>query len=88
MLFRSLNNILKHAKATKVDIILMRVPGGLTLVIQDDGVGINFDALRQFGNGLKNMKKRMEDVGIEFSIKNNNGTLIALHRKINIPNFF
>ena len=84
----ALNNILKHAKATKVDIILMRVPGGLTLLIQDNGVGINFDALRQFGNGLKNMKKRMEDVGIEFSIKNNNGTLIALHRKINIPNFF
>ena len=84
----ALNNVLKHAKATKVDIILMRVPGGLTLLIQDNGVGINFDALRQFGNGLKNMKKRMEDVGIEFSIKNNNGTLISLHRKINEPSFF
>ena len=44
--------------------------------IQDNGVGIDMNSLRQFGNGLKNMKKRMEDVQIDFSIKNNNGTLV------------
>ena len=78
----ALNNILKHAKATRVDITLERVPGGLTLYIQDNGIGIDMDNLRQFGNGLKNMSKRMKDVNIDFSIVNNNGTLITMHRKV------
>lgn len=78
----ALNNILKHAKATEVSITLTRVDDGLTLYIQDNGTGINLDALRQFGNGLKNMKKRMKDIDIEFSIENKNGTLITMHRKI------
>ena len=78
----ALNNILKHAKATEVSITLTRVEDGLTLYIQDNGRGINMDNIRQFGNGLKNMKKRMQDVGVEFLIENKNGTLITLHRKI------
>ena len=78
----ALNNILKHSRATEVEITLVRNDNVLDLYIQDNGVGINLDALRQFGNGLKNMKKRMADVGIEFSIENKNGTLITLRRKV------
>jgi signal transduction histidine kinase len=78
----ALNNILKHAKATEVSITLVRVENSLTLYIQDNGTGINMDKLRQFGNGLKNMKKRMADIDVEFSIENKNGTLITLHRKV------
>lgn len=78
----ALNNILKHAKATEVNITLKRVEDGLTLYIHDNGMGINTDKLRQFGNGLKNMKKRMADIDVEFSIENKNGTLITMHRKV------
>jgi signal transduction histidine kinase len=78
----ALNNILKHAKASEVSITLVRVEDGLTLYIQDNGTGINMDKLRQFGNGLKNMKKRMEDIDAEFFIENKNGTLITIHRKV------
>ena len=78
----ALNNILKHAKATEVSIVLVRVEDGLTLYIQDNGRGIDMENIRQFGNGLKNMKKRMADIGIDFSIENKNGTLITLHRSI------
>ena len=79
----ALNNVLKHSKATEVSIVLERVvPDGLKLIIQDNGVGINFEKLRQFGNGLKNMKKRMDDINVSFSIENNNGTLITLHRVV------
>ncbi len=78
----ALNNILKHANASEVNITLVRTDDRLTLYIQDNGKGIDFDSLRQFGNGLKNMKKRMADVDIEFSIENNNGTLVTLHRKV------
>jgi signal transduction histidine kinase len=78
----ALNNILKHAKATEVNITLIRVENCLTLYIQDNGTGINMDKLRQFGNGLKNMKKRMADIDVEFSIENKNGTLITMTRKV------
>ncbi|MFM6923938.1 MAG: ATP-binding protein, partial [Ferruginibacter sp.] len=78
----ALNNILKHAQATAVHIKLVRVEDGLTLYIQDNGKGIDLDKLRQFGNGLKNMKKRMSDIEVDFTIENNNGTLITMHRKV------
>jgi len=78
----ALNNILKHAKATEVSITLERVEDSLSLYIHDNGKGIDLDAIRQFGNGLKNMKKRMQDIDIDFRIENKHGTLITLHRKI------
>lgn len=78
----ALNNILKHAKASEVSIKLVRVENSLTLCIQDNGRGIDMDKVRPFGNGLKNMKKRMADIGVEFTIENSNGTLITMNRKI------
>ena len=75
----ALNNILKHAKATEVVLTLKRQDNGISLFIQDNGNGIDLNNIRQFGNGLKNMKKRMEKSGIALSIENNNGTLVKLH---------
>ncbi|MEP7165318.1 MAG: 7TM diverse intracellular signaling domain-containing protein [Ferruginibacter sp.] len=77
----TLNNIVKHSGAGEVKIILQKEPQGLSLLIHDNGHGIDLENIRQFGNGLKNMKKRMEDVGIEYSIENNHGTMVRLYRK-------
>jgi signal transduction histidine kinase len=74
----ALHNILKHAHATTVSITLVKEPGRLSLYIQDNGNGINFDKVRRFGNGLNNMKRRMEEMNILFSIENNNGTQVKL----------
>jgi len=78
----ALNNILKHSKATEVNINLVRIGLDLIFTIHDNGVGIDFDHLRQFSNGLKNMRKRMEDLDITFNIENDNGTFITLRRRI------
>jgi signal transduction histidine kinase len=75
----SLNNILKHSSANTVTFTLTKVPDGLSLFIQDDGIGFDLENVRRFGNGLKNMKRRMDEMSIDFSIENNNGTLIILH---------
>lgn len=80
----ALNNILKHSKATEVNINLKREKNGLSLYIQDNGTGIDFNNLRRFGNGLINMKKRMEETQIFFKIENKNGTLITLHTKVEL----
>jgi signal transduction histidine kinase len=74
----ALHNILKHANATTVSITLAKEPGRLSLYIQDNGNGIDFDKVRRFGNGLNNMKRRMEETNILFSVENNNGTQVKL----------
>ncbi len=77
----ALQNVVKHANATEVTIVMLKHPEGFSLTIHDNGKGIDLDNLRQFSNGLKNMRKRMQTVGIEFSIENSNGTLIRLYGK-------
>jgi signal transduction histidine kinase len=41
-------------------------------------VGIDMHKIRQFGNGLKNIKKRMESIGGTYQIENNSGTVTTL----------
>ncbi len=69
----ALNNVLKHSQSTTVK-IRITVDEQLIIEIQDDGVGINMEKLRKFGNGLNNMKKRMASINGQFNIENNNGT--------------
>lgn len=79
----TLHNTFKHAKAQKV-VITFNISGKdpkFTLVqvaIHDNGVGINLDAIHRFGNGLDNMKKRMESVNGTYAIANQNGTITTL----------
>ncbi|HEV8505588.1 MAG TPA: sensor histidine kinase [Chitinophagaceae bacterium] len=69
----TLNNMLKHSGATElsVDILANEI---LTIRIHDNGRGIDLQKIRQFGNGLQNIKRRMESIGGDFEIKNRNGT--------------
>jgi len=69
----TLNNMLKHSKATELNIDIL-ADGMLTIRIHDNGKGIDLQKIRQFGNGLQNIKRRMESIGGDFEIKNNNGT--------------
>ena len=73
----TLNNVLKHAGASAVQIDI-QTGENLVIRIADNGKGINMVTLRQFGNGLKNMAKRMESIGGHFEIVNSNGTLTIL----------
>lgn len=73
----ALHNIVKHSSAKKVA-VNVDASNGLVINIADDGKGIDINTINSFGNGLKNMKKRMEDIGGKFSIETNNGTQIKL----------
>ena len=52
-----LNNILKHAKATEVNISLLQNPKSIMLSISDNGVGFDVSK-KQEGIGLANIKSR------------------------------
>ena len=70
----TLNNSLKHSKASEI-CIDFRIDKLLTITIADNGVGIDFQKLRPFGNGLKNIAKRIESIGGTYKIENNSGTV-------------
>jgi signal transduction histidine kinase len=73
----ALNNVVKHAKASEVQ-LHFSFEKNICIKIIDDGVGINEEKIREFGNGLKNMRKRMERIGGTFTVTNNNGTHIQM----------
>lgn len=76
----SLNNIIKHAEATKVDVNFELSDHTFCFGIVDNGEGIADVKGRDFGNGLINMKNRMEAINGNFEIKSemNKGTTIML----------
>lgn len=73
----TLNNVLKHAKATRVQIEII-IDDALTIRIADNGIGLDTQKLRQFGNGLKNISKRMQSIGGEYIIESKDGTVTTL----------
>jgi signal transduction histidine kinase len=69
----SLNNALKHSKASRIKIDI-EVNHTLKIKIADNGVGIEPEKIRRFGNGLKNIERRMKGIGGSYTITNYNGT--------------
>lgn len=70
----TLNNVVKHSKATEIHIDFT-IDNALTIKIKDNGIGIDLQKIRQFGNGLKNITKRMESIGGVYQIENKEGTI-------------
>jgi signal transduction histidine kinase len=57
----SLNNVIRHAQASRVDVELSRSRSGLTVMIMDDGVGFDSEQSHnvRYGLGLLSMKERV-----------------------------
>ena len=76
------NNVLKHAAATRLDISLIKDTDGISITIEDNGKGFDPSAMDAFnGIGLKNMKSRINYLkgSIDFDSKTGKGTLVAIH---------
>jgi PAS domain S-box-containing protein len=71
----ALNNILKHARATQVDIVLERTCEGLLLIIEDDGIGFDPSDAETVadGLGLLGMRERAALVGADVQIESSRG---------------
>jgi signal transduction histidine kinase len=55
----ALTNVVKHAEATQVSILLVRRDSNVTVVIEDDGGGFDADAVRSDSLGLEGMRERV-----------------------------
>jgi signal transduction histidine kinase len=77
----ALNNVVKHAQASAVQVRLQREDGQIDLTVQDDGTG--FDAERVRGLGLLGMEERVNHLGGVFTIDSQPGRGTVL--SINLP---
>jgi signal transduction histidine kinase len=63
----AINNSLKYAKATSIKIKVVKENNQTKITILDDGIGFN-EAEINYGNGLNNIKKRIEEIGGKLNI--------------------
>jgi two-component system, NarL family, sensor kinase len=89
-----LNNIVKHAKATQVQVNLTHAHELIILEIKDNGIGFDPEALfadqeQHKGLGLRNIRKRASLIGGTFQISSarNSGTAIRITIPINKQSF-
>ena len=75
----SINNALKHAKATKVSVEVLCQNQFIEIIIKDNGIGFN-EATTNLGNGLSNLKKRAKELNGEILVTSQlkEGTTVVL----------
>jgi signal transduction histidine kinase len=80
------NNVIKHAGATTLDISIIRDKDGISATIEDNGKGFDITDKTKFeGIGLKNIFTRIEFLKgtVEFDSAPGRGTAVSLH--ISLP---
>lgn len=77
------NNVVKHAAATRLDISLIKDGDGIAVTIEDNGQGFDLPAAmeKEAGIGLKNIQSRIQFLGgtVEWQTALGEGTLTAVH---------
>jgi PAS domain S-box-containing protein len=78
----ALNNVVKHARANRVDIILEHTHEHVSLIVEDDGVGFDPSAAETTveGFGIIGMRERAALAGADFQIESapGDGTTVIL----------
>ncbi|MGH3261042.1 MAG: sensor histidine kinase, partial [Trebonia sp.] len=82
---QALTNVVRHSRALSVSVTLSGCEGWLTLVIEDDGMGFDRDAVLSEGRdcahtGIQTMRDRARSVGGDLMVESDRGagTLVRL----------
>jgi signal transduction histidine kinase len=73
-----LTNVVKHAGATSVGVVLGRRDGGVGAIVEDDGGGFAADQVREGALGLVGMRERLALLGGTLAIESTPGSGTAL----------
>jgi signal transduction histidine kinase len=92
MLFRSvrelLTNVVKHAQAKKVTVDIKTTDSSLNIMVQDDGVGLDYEkeSAKISHFGLFSIRERMSDLGgsLEIVSEPGKGTKVILSMPLDI----
>jgi signal transduction histidine kinase len=73
-----INNSIKYADAQRITIDIRKQQKDIVVTINDDGKGFDPETVK-FGNGIANMKKRIEEIGGKFTlVSSNKGTSLTI----------
>lgn len=76
------NNTIKHAEATELDISIQNSDGGIDVLIEDNGKGFNANFTgEKEGLGLQNIRSRISFLKgtVQWDSSPGNGTVVAIH---------
>lgn len=75
-----LHNVIKHARATEIDIISKIEESRISLTVKDNGIGFDIGSIESDGIGLQSMRRRAESVKGALNINSTpgQGTAITL----------
>ncbi len=78
----SVNNVVKHAEASKLTIQLVKDEEGISVTVEDNGKGFDTENLADFeGIGLKNIRSRVAllDGTVDVDAAPGRGTVLVIH---------
>jgi two-component system, NarL family, sensor kinase len=78
-----LNNVIKHAQPSMIEIIVFSDNSQSQITIKDDGKGFEFSQNSQ-GSGMHNLKNRMNTIGGKLAVNSKIG--IGTEVKLTLPN--
>jgi signal transduction histidine kinase len=78
----ALTNIVKHAEAKRVSILLTDRDGVTVAVVEDDGSGFETNAIRGDGLGLVGMRERVGLVGGKLRVESTPGSGTTVHAEV------
>ena len=79
----SLTNVVLHAQASRVDVLLSQRNGKLIILIEDDGIGFTPDNVAEQSHlGLFGMRERVEMLGGNLIIESSVGKGTTIHVEV------
>jgi signal transduction histidine kinase len=78
----ALTNVIKHAGATRVTIMLVQKGNAVSLIVQDDGAGFDPQDVREGGLGLTGMRERVSLLGGRLSVESTEGAGTMLSAEV------
>lgn len=84
-----MQNVIKHARANRVSLQLSRVQNRLSLIVQDDGRGMDPEKIKsKEGMGMRNLQARVEKLEgtLHIDTQPGEGTTVTIQVPISDPN--
>jgi signal transduction histidine kinase len=81
----ALTNIVKHAQASQVSVLLTKRDGLIAAVVEDDGRGFDPSAVGEEGLGIVGMRERLGLVGGRLRIESAGGSGTSLVAEVRLP---
>jgi signal transduction histidine kinase len=81
----ALTNVVKHAGAERVSILLQRKDGAVVAVVEDDGSGFETVSIRADALGLAGMRERVSLAGGRLQVESTPGSGTTVVAEVPLP---